>query len=122
MNLLIDEDTQGKILVEKLRKAGHDVLTVNKADLRMAADQTVFNYAVSHGRILLTQNSIDFAQLASAHIQDGKHHPGLLLVYKKNNVAKDMNATTIVKAIENLVKSKLPLKDQTIALNSYIYY
>lgn len=121
LKLLVDEDSQGKILVDLLRKAGHDVLTVNKAGLRTASDHTVFNYAIVHKRAVLTQNSIDFAEIASILLEQGKHHYGLLLVYKDNNALKDMSAAAIVQAIKNLQKSGLRLKDQTIALNQYIY-
>ena len=77
LKLLIDEDSQGKILVDLLGKAGYDVLTVNKAGLRTASDQAIFNYAISHKRAVLTQNSIDFAEIASILLEQGKHHKRL---------------------------------------------
>lgn len=107
--------------MDLLRKAGHDVLTVNKAGLRTASDHVLFNYAIAHKRIILTQNCIDFTEIATALLEQGKHHYGLLLVYKDNHALKDMNAITIIKAIKNLRKSKLTLRDQTIALNQYRY-
>jgi predicted nuclease of predicted toxin-antitoxin system len=121
LKLLVDEDSQGKILVALLRKAGHDVLTVNTAGLRTASDSTIFNYAIAHKRTVLTHNCLDFTEIASTVLQQGKHHHGLLLVYKDNNTHKDMNASTIARAIRNLLKSRLKLKDLTIALNQYVY-
>ena len=121
LKLLIDEDTQGKVLVNCLKKAGYDVQTVNEAGLRTASDHAVFNYAISHKRIVLTQNSSDFAALAIALLEKRKHHPGLLLIYKDNNVTKDMNAAKIMQALKNLEKSQLDLIDQTIVLNLYCY-
>ena len=47
LKLLVDEDSQAKILVVLLRKAGQDVLTVNEANLSGEDDSVVFNFAIS---------------------------------------------------------------------------
>ena len=46
LRLLVDEDSQDKILVAKLKDAGHDVLTVNDADLTGQPDHVVLAHAV----------------------------------------------------------------------------
>ncbi|MGL5079202.1 MAG: DUF5615 family PIN-like protein, partial [Waterburya sp.] len=47
LKLLIDEDSQAKILVNLLLHAGHNVLTVNEANLSGKSDSIVFDYACS---------------------------------------------------------------------------
>jgi len=108
-------------LVHELRKAKHNVCTVNEAGLRAASDNAVFDYVIAYGYIILTQNCDDFAGLALQLLAKGKFYLGLLLVYKDNNASKDMGVKEIVRAIKNLEKSKLRLKNQIIVLNQYNY-
>jgi predicted nuclease of predicted toxin-antitoxin system len=121
LKLLVDEDSQGKLLVNQLKKAGHNIHTVNDVDLRSASDIAVFAYAINHNYVMLTHNCIDFSELAEQILQQGKHHSGLLLIYKDNNPTKDISVAAIIKALKNLQNSKLILIDQTIILNKYNY-
>jgi predicted nuclease of predicted toxin-antitoxin system len=61
--LLIDEDSQAKILVNLLLQAGHDILTVNEAGLSGQPDSKIFQYARSQRRLILTRNYDDFQSL-----------------------------------------------------------
>ena len=60
IKLLIDEDSQAKLLVTLLLQAGHDVLTFNDARLSGQTDRIVFDYACKKGRLVLTRNYDDF--------------------------------------------------------------
>ena len=60
LKLLIDEDSQAKALVQLLRKAGHDVVTVNEIGLVGQPDPVILAYAKQKNRILLTHNCQDF--------------------------------------------------------------
>ena len=117
LKLLIDEDSQAKLLVTLLLQAGHDVLTVNDADLSGQADSIVFNYACKEGRLVLTRNYDDFQALHKAN----SLHPGILVVYHDDDYSKNMSHQEIVKALSNLETAKIPLANQFIALNHWNY-
>jgi predicted nuclease of predicted toxin-antitoxin system len=68
--LLVDEDSQDKILVAKLKDAGHNVLTVKDVDLMGQPDHVVLAHAVDGNRIVLTRNCEDFCNEAQA-LKDG---------------------------------------------------
>ena len=56
LRLFLDEDSQAKRLVDLLRDADHDVLTVNEVGLVRKPDSFVLDYARQEGRLLLTRN------------------------------------------------------------------
>lgn len=98
LRLLVDEDTQARLLVERLRAAGHDVQTATEADLIGQPDPQVLAHARREGRLLLTRNGADFLQL---HRVDATH-PGILAVYQDADPAKNMSYADIVNAIAHL--------------------
>ena len=96
LRLLIDEDTQAKRLAKLLQQAGHDTLTINETiSLIGAADPVVLDCARQERRLLLTQNTKDFAALHRFN----SIHPGILVVYQESNTLKSMSFKQIVKAI-----------------------
>jgi predicted nuclease of predicted toxin-antitoxin system len=115
--LLIDEDSQGKPLVNLLRKAGYDVITANEAGLAGVADSIVLDYAKEQYRVLLTQNCDDFKALH----QENPYHPGILVIYHNNDPSKDMSRQAIVRAISNLEAANISLANQFISLNQWNY-
>ena len=123
--MLIDEDSQDKILVAKLKKAGHNVLTVKEATLLSQPDKVVLAYAVEKARVVLTRNCDHFLSEAAALKSSGGHHHGILLVYAKNDPDKDMSYDDIVRAVGNIVKAvgskELVLNDFEISLSYYLY-
>jgi predicted nuclease of predicted toxin-antitoxin system len=100
-----------------LRKAGHNVVTVNEAGLAGEIDCLVLNYAIKENRVLLTHNCDDFEELHQANF----NHPGILAVYKNEDYSKDMSRQAIVRAIANLEFANLPLANQFIPLNQWNY-
>jgi predicted nuclease of predicted toxin-antitoxin system len=115
LRLLIDEDSQAKYLVNLLRNAGHDVITVNEADLMGKSDSIVLKYAISHGRILLTRNCEDFLNLHTVN----PNHPGILAVYQNSEASKFMSYLSIVKSISNLEALNYMITNQFIPLNQW---
>lgn len=113
--LLVDEDTQARLLVEMLRADGHDVLTVGEASLTAKPDRTVLNFARAERRVLLTRNCSDFFILHEAD----PAHPGILAVYQDAVPRKGMAYAAIVSAIANLESTGLLLQEQFIVLNEY---
>jgi predicted nuclease of predicted toxin-antitoxin system len=117
LKLLIDEDTQAKILVSMLRNAGHDVKTVNEVGLSGKIDELVLEYAIVKNRILLTHNCDDFETLHELNSE----HPGILAIYNNDNQTKDMSNKAIVRAIANLEAVNFSLANQFIPLNQWNY-
>lgn len=125
LNLLIDEDSQDKILIAKLKAAGHNVLTAKDANLIGRQDADVLAYAITNNRVVLTGNCDDFCDEASLLKSKGGHHHGILLRYVKNDPEKDMTYDDIVRAVTNIdeaVKAgELLLSDLEISLSYYRY-
>ncbi len=125
LKLLVDEDSQDKIFVAKLRKAGHDVMTATEAALLGQPDSAVLAYAVQQKRIVLTRNCYDFSNESAALQGRGGHHEGILLIYVKNDPEKDMSYDEIVQAVENVEKAvsakELDLRDLALSLSYYRY-
>ncbi|HLK60524.1 MAG TPA: DUF5615 family PIN-like protein [Chthonomonadaceae bacterium] len=117
MRLLLDEDSQGKLLVRLLRDAGHDVQTVGEVELTAHIDPEVFAHACGEGRVLLTRNGKDFQPLHEAH--DG--HPGILVEYQDRDPNKNISAADLVRAIGNIEASGWDLTGQFVALNAWSY-
>lgn len=117
LQLLIDEDSQDKVLIKLLRKAGHDVVTVNEAGLMSQPDLAVFRYAVEKSRVILTLNCSDFEILH----EENPSHSGILAVYKNDDYSKDMTFKDLVRAIANLESATFPLANQFISLNHWNY-
>ena len=115
MRLLLDEDSQSRLLTRLLANAGHDVLTVAGANLTAHSDTNVFTFARQSGRTVLTRNVRDFLVL---HEAEADHH-GILAEYQDANPAKNMSAARIVEAIANLESSGWDIGGQFIALNAW---
>jgi predicted nuclease of predicted toxin-antitoxin system len=99
LKLLIDEDSQAKKLVKLLLRNGHDVITVNEANLSGQPDEIVFNYAQEQKRLLLTRNYDDFLAIHKAN----PDHSGIIVIYESDNLLKDMTFKTIVNMLEKIV-------------------
>lgn len=121
LRLLIDEDSQGKLLVKTLRKAGHDVQTASEAGLGGKSDKAVLEHGIAEKRIVLTGNCSDFEALSERVLNKGGHHFGILLIHKLNNPTKDISVREIVLAISNLEATAIPVEDQVIVVNHYNY-
>ena len=119
LKLLVDEDSQGKLLVKTLREAGHDVQTAAEAGLGGKSDKAVLEHAIAENRVVLSGNCSDFEALSERVLKKGGHHHGILLIHKFNNPKKDLSAATLVAAIGNLQATAIPLEDQVIVVNHY---
>lgn len=117
LELFIDEDSQDRLLVKLLKNAGHNVITVNEAELMGTTDLVVLDYARANNRVLLTYNCDDFEALHEAN----PNHAGIVVIYRDADRSKDMSFKTIVKAIANLEASGIPVTNQFIALNHWNY-
>lgn len=79
MKLLVDQMWPA-ILAEQLRHRGHDVVAVlERDDLTHAADDVVFDAASRQERAVFTENVVDYAPLANAHLSRSEDFFGLVL-------------------------------------------
>ena len=117
MRLLVDEDSQAKVLVRLLKSYGHSIFTVNDLGIAGAPDEEVLTVARKTNRVLLTHNCNDFKEL---HIS-GLCHAGILLVYRSSNRAKNMDYQSIAQAVNNLEKLGMELSNQCIELNHWMH-
>lgn len=77
MKLLLDEHISPRV-ADALRENGHDVVAVAEArELRGRSDDEVFTFAAAQKRVVVTHNFADFLAIAA---EDGRLHPGLVLV------------------------------------------
>jgi predicted nuclease of predicted toxin-antitoxin system len=117
LKLLIDEDSQAKLLIRLLRNAGHDLVTISEAFLEGINDDDVLNYARENERVVVTHNVKDFERLHK--IND--NHPGIIAIYRETNSTKNMSFKAIVKALANLESASISLANQFISLNHWNY-
>jgi hypothetical protein len=85
------------------------------------SDATVFQKAIAEERIVLTINCIDFVELALDYQSRSLQFPGVFLVYKHNDIGRDMSYDRIVQAIANLEQTKIAIKTSCHTLNLYDY-
>jgi predicted nuclease of predicted toxin-antitoxin system len=114
---LVDEDTQAKPLINLLRRAGHDVVSVNDVDLEGAADDRVLEYACLESRVLLTRNCEEF-RWRQAQRPD---HPGVCGIYRERDPRKNMSHVQVCRALENLEAGGLDLTGQFFVLNAWLF-
>lgn len=117
LNLLLDEDSQAKMLVKLLKAAGHKVLTINELEMVGQPDSAVFIYAKREDLVLLTRNCADFQILHESQT----NHPGILAVYQEADESKNMSYRDIARAISNLEESGVVIVGQFIVLNQWRY-
>jgi predicted nuclease of predicted toxin-antitoxin system len=79
IKILIDEDVWIG-LVEALRQAGYDAVSVSELGRKGLSDEEQLAYAVSEGRAIITHNIQDFAPLAEIYFQQHRPHAGILVV------------------------------------------
>jgi hypothetical protein len=107
LRLLVDEDTEAKVLVSTLRKAG----------LTALPDELVINTATELTRILLTRNCDHFR----AFHETNPTHQGILAIYEDRGQKKNMTYAQIVQAIANREASGVLLGGEFIVLNNWNY-
>jgi hypothetical protein len=117
LRIYLDDCAYAKQLVGLLQKAGHDVLTPVDADTAGMADDVHLRFAAQEGRVLLTKNPDDFAQL---HAGDSQH-AGILAIYQDNDPSRDMSYGEIVRAIANLESAGVPIAGSFHVLNAWRY-
>lgn len=80
MRLLLDEMYPPK-LAEELRRRGHDVAAVaERPELRASEDEALLLAASADGRVLLTENILDYPEIVATLAAEQRPHHGVILV------------------------------------------
>ena len=117
MRLYLDDDLDGNILISLLQHAGHAVVSPRVVGTRGVLDQAHLRYAADHDWVLLTANAKDFLALHVQWQQEGQGHSGMLLVYRENNLQRDMTFQEIARAVSRLEQAGIPLRNTYQNLN-----
>jgi predicted nuclease of predicted toxin-antitoxin system len=84
VRLLLDEH-YSHILAERLRAAGHDVVSVQERDdLLGASDRELLHRATAEGRAFMTEDVSDFVPLVREAAALGDRHLGVLITAQKS--------------------------------------
>lgn len=119
MNVYLDDDLDSNTLIRLLKHAGHEVASPRDAGTRGIADDAHLRYATGRGLVLLTANAGDFVELHRRWLLRRRSHAGILIVYRENNPAKDMDFGQIAAAVSRLEASGLALANQCFDLNAW---
>jgi predicted nuclease of predicted toxin-antitoxin system len=84
VRLLLDEH-YSRVLAERLRAAGHDVVSAQERDdLLGASDRELLRRAAAEGRALMTEDARDFVPLVREAAAVGDRHLGVLVTTEKS--------------------------------------
>jgi hypothetical protein len=119
MKLYLDDDTASGLMIQTLRRAGHDVRTPADAGLAGAPDPVHFRRAIQEGRSLLSRNYDDYEDLYKLIKQAQCHHTGVLLVRRDNDPRRNMKPHDIVRALRKIEASGQPIADECLTLNQW---
>lgn len=117
MKIYLDDDLDWNALIGSLRQLGHEVISPRAAGTSGSDDADHLLHAVAFGCALLTGNARDFIQLHEEWMAQGRHHHGILIVYRENNPARDMTFQQIAQAVTKLEQAGIPLANAYHNLN-----
>ncbi len=119
MKLYVDEDSVHELLLQLLRRAGHDIEVPSDVGLVGRSDPVNLRYSISSNRSLLTANHDDFEELHDLVLQAGGTHPGILIVRRDNDRRRDLTPRGIATAIAHLLAADVPVESEFIVLNQW---
>jgi hypothetical protein len=79
-----------------LRTIGVDVMTVIEAATSSNDDEAQLIFATEQGRMLLSQNQIDFRRLHAVFLRAGRSHAGIILVPQTTPYARLENRVRLL--------------------------
>jgi uncharacterized protein with PIN domain len=100
IKVFIDEDVWVG-LVEALREAGYDAVSVNELNRKGLSDEEQMTFAIAEGRAILTHNIQDFVPLVEAYFEQDLSHPGVI-------VARQFDKGTLLRRTLALLNSLTP--------------
>jgi len=118
MNFYLDDDSIPLVLVQMLRRAGHDVEQPAELGLQGEDDAVHLLHAIRVNRIFLSHNYDDFQNLHDLVIESGGRHPGILMV-RRDGGSRDMAPAQVVRSIANFAASGLTIYNEFVILNQW---
>ena len=119
MNLYLDDDSVIPLLIRLLRQAGHDVQLPADVANQGEEDPVHLTHAIKVQRVFLSHNYHDFQILHNLIRMAQGHHPGILVVRKDNDPARDLTPKGIVRAIARFIAAGVTIADQLVILNQW---
>ena len=113
--LYLDDSADGDEYRERLRAAGHEVVSPRDVGMVGAADSAHLAYAGRESLVVVTKDARDFGELHRA----GIGHAGILALYTDNDRRRDMTAVEVVSAIARLEESGLSTAGRLHILNHW---
>ncbi len=117
--LYLDDCADDDLLAALLRRAGYHVHTPRSEGTSGILDEEHLAYAARCGYTVLTKDPDDFLDLHLHWRATNRDHAGILLVYEEKEVSKNMSRAQVVKAIESLVASGVPIANEIHTLNHW---
>jgi len=90
---------------EHLVVRGHDALSVRGAGLGGAEDDRVFDWAVHEQRIIVTENSADYAVLLEHRVARGAQCVPVVFVHKRDFPRRGSLATTLARPLDEWARA-----------------
>ena len=103
LDLYADEQFP-RAITQQLRSFGYDVLTVQEAGNASDSDPEVLAFAITHSRVVLTQNRRDFIRLHRINT----NHFGIVIC------TTDRNSIALAQRIHFAIQSEVSLQGQLI--------
>ncbi len=119
MRLYLDDDMDANVLLRFLQEEGHEVMSPRAVAMRGAEDEAHLQHAAVHQCTVVTANVRDFLTLHQTWQEEGRHHAGILALYRENNPQRDMTYAQIARAISRLARAGLPLQNTFHNLNMW---
>jgi predicted nuclease of predicted toxin-antitoxin system len=119
MRLYLDDDSVSNRLVHLLRQAGHDVQLPSDVGNSGKKDAVHLRHAIHEDRVFLTHNYGDFEDLHELLTEARGHHPGICVIRRENDHKRNLRGIGIVRAIQNLLATSVPIADQYVILNQW---
>lgn len=117
MRVYLDDDLDSNALIGLLRSAGHEVISPRAAGIRGIDDEDHLRFAAANSLTLLTANAKDFTDLHEEWTKRQLQHSGILIVYRENNPARDMNPRQIAQAVTKIEQSDILIENACYNLN-----
>jgi hypothetical protein len=106
VKLLLDE-MYPAALAESLRAASIDETTVADLGKAGSSDSELFAFAIAEGRVMLTENVVDFARIAAERSTAGEHHHGLLIALSSRFSRRPAGLRPLITAIQTVASECL---------------
>ena len=119
LSIYLDDSLDNDLLIALLERRGHIVISPRFVGTTGWDDYAHLEYASQHGYVLLTADVVDFQTLHIEWQRSGKHHAGIFVVHYEGNIRKDMTPYDIVRAIDNLLASGVPIHGELHRLNQW---